>query len=122
MDVATTHMLDATRIYVRSDDLLDCCAFQQLDILVGVDRAEFVEPAAQRFHLPLVIGEITIAAAEVGIDVILGYAIANDAGAEIRDLEQHFQPLGADMLLHRVQVVADPGHHLPAVAAGSTIA
>ena len=94
----------------------------QLDLFIRGGSLKLLLPLAQRFQLPLVISEIAVAGDEIGVDIIFADAFANDARAKVGDFKQRFQPLFADVLFHRFDVVTDTGHHLAAIAPGAAIA
>lgn len=58
--------------------------------------------------------------AEVGVDGIFGDAVLDDAGAQLADFKDLAQAFVTDLLLDLFQVMADPRHDLPAIAARAT--
>lgn len=94
----------------------------ELNLLLRCYRLELLQPAAQGLLLARVAAEIAIAEAEVGVDIIFLDALADNAGAEVADFEDGFQPGRANVALDLLQIVADAGHHLAAVAPGAAVA
>ena len=58
--------------------------------------------------------------AEVGVNRVFGDAVLDDPGAQLADFKDLAQAFVAYLLLDLFQVVADPRHDLPAIAARAT--
>ena len=122
MDLPAAHMFQRAAVDLGANHLLHLFAGIQFDFFIRGSGFKLLLPLAQRFELPLVIGEIAVAGDEIGVDMVFADAFANDARAEVGDFKQRLQPLFADVLFHRFDVVTDTGHHLAAVAPGTAVA
>ncbi len=122
MDLAAAHMFQRAAVDLGAHHLLHLFSGIQFDLFIRGSGFKLLLPLAQRFKLSLVIGEIAVAGHEIGVDVIFADAFANDARAEVGDFKQRLQPLFADVLFYRFDIVADTGHHLAAVAPGAAVA
>ena len=71
--------------------------------------------------MAIIIGEIGVAALDVGIDAIFFRPPAQNARAQAGNVEQRLQPFLADMPRDLVDVVTDARHHLPTITARAAI-
>ncbi|EEF24534.1 conserved hypothetical protein [Ricinus communis] len=115
--VAAAHMEQGAVVRVGADDGLDVGTFQVADLVLRVQRLEVLFPRAQRLALARVEAHVAVAAAKVGHDAVFVDAVLDDVGAQVADLEDRAHAVFADVLPDLVQVVADAGHDLAAVAA-----
>ena len=122
MHVAAAHVFQRAGVSVGAHHLLHLRPGVELNLLLRRYRLELLQPAAQGLLLARVAAEIAVAEAEVGVDVIFLDALADNAGAEVADFEDGFQPGRANVALDLLQIVADAGHHLAAVAPGTAVA
>lgn len=98
MDLPAAHMFQRAAVDLGADHLLHLFPGIQFDIFIRGGGLKLFLPLAQRFELPLVIGEVAVAGDEIGVDVVFADALANDACAEVGDFKQRLQPLFADVL------------------------
>ena len=119
MHMPAAHMQQGAAVGVGADDLLDIGAAEKADFMLAVDRLEVFFPGPQGLFLTGVEAHIAVAMAEIGVDVVLGDPVFDDVGAQVTDLEHLAQAVFADVLLDFLQVVADAGHDLPAIAPGA---
>ena len=112
-------MQQGAAVGVRADDLLDLRAAQEADLVLLVDGLEVLFPGAQGLFLTGIEAHVAITVAEVGIDGVTGDAFLDDAGTQLADLEDLAQALVADAGLDLLEVMADAGHDLSAVAPGA---
>ncbi|MCY1401136.1 hypothetical protein D9M71_162480 [compost metagenome] len=117
--VAAAHVQQAAAVGVGADDALDVGAGEHLDLLVRGELLELALPGAQGLLLAGVEAHVAVAVAEVGVDGVLVDTRLDDLRALVADLEDATQTVLADVALDRLEVVADAGHHLAAVASGA---
>ncbi|MNI32746.1 hypothetical protein D3C73_866680 [compost metagenome] len=122
MYVAAAHVFQCAGVSVRSHHLLHLGTGIELDLFIRRDRLKLLQPTAQGFLLTRIAAEVAVAKAKISIDLVFFDTFANDPGAEIADFEDGFQPGRADVTFDLLQIVADAGHHLPAVASGAAVA
>ncbi len=117
--MAAAHVQQGAAVGVRADDLAHLGTVQVTDLMGRAERPEFLFPGLQGLRLACVEAHVAVAVAEVGVDGVLLDTALDDVGAEVADLEDRPQAVLADILADLLQVVADAGHDLPAVAPGT---
>ncbi len=117
--MATAAVQQGAAVGVRADDLAHLAAAQEADLVRGTGGLELLFPGTQGLLLPGVEAHVAVAMAEVSVDVVAGDALLDDVGAKVADFEDLPQAVLAHVLLDLLQVVADAGHDLAAVATGT---